>query len=65
MTHPERVHSRSQLLNRVWGDHVCIEERTTDVHIKRLREALASSRCDRLIETVRGAGYRLASALAS
>ena len=60
MTHPERVHSRSQLLNRVWGDHVFIEERTIDVHIKRLREVLAVAGCDRLIETVRGAGYRLA-----
>ena len=60
MTHPERVHSRSQLLNRVWGDHVFIEERTIDVHIKRLREVLAVAQCDRLIETVRGAGYRLA-----
>jgi two-component system phosphate regulon response regulator PhoB len=60
MTHPERVHSRSQLLDRVWGDHVFIEERTVDVHIKRLREVLATVRCERLIETVRGAGYRLA-----
>jgi two-component system, OmpR family, phosphate regulon response regulator PhoB len=59
MTHPERVHSRSQLLDRVWGDHVFIEERTVDVHVKRLREALAPVDCARLIETVRGAGYRL------
>lgn len=59
MTHPERVHSRSQLLDRVWGDHVFIEERTIDVHIKRLREALDRVQCARLIETVRGAGYRL------
>jgi two-component system phosphate regulon response regulator PhoB len=59
MTHTERVHSRAQLLDRVWGDHVFIEERTIDVHIKRLREALAPVQCDRLIETVRGAGYRL------
>ena len=60
MTHPERVHSRSQLLDRVWGDHVFIEERTVDVHIKRLRETLAPAGCQHLIETVRGAGYRLA-----
>lgn len=60
MTYPERVHSRSQLLDRVWGDHVFIEERTVDVHIKRLRDALGGSGCAGLIETVRGAGYRLA-----
>jgi two-component system, OmpR family, phosphate regulon response regulator PhoB len=59
MTHPERVHSRSQLLDRVWGDHVFIEERTVDVHIKRLREALDAVRCAGMIETVRGAGYRM------
>ena len=59
MTHPERVHSRAQLLDRVWGDHVFIEERTVDVHVKRLREALAPAECANLIETVRGAGYRL------
>jgi two-component system phosphate regulon response regulator PhoB len=61
MTHPERVHSRAQLLDRVWGDHVFIEERTVDVHIKRLREALAPASLSWLIETVRGAGYRLVS----
>jgi two-component system, OmpR family, phosphate regulon response regulator PhoB len=60
MSHPERVHSRAQLLDRVWGDHVFIEERTVDVHVKRLREALAPAACSGLIETVRGAGYRLA-----
>ncbi|HZW73459.1 MAG TPA: winged helix-turn-helix domain-containing protein, partial [Caldimonas sp.] len=60
MAHPERVHSRSQLLDRVWGDHVFIEERTVDVHIKRLRETLAAVDCQHMIETVRGAGYRLA-----
>ena len=60
MTHPERVHSRAQLLDRVWGDHVFIEERTVDVHIKRLRETLAPVDCQHMIETVRGAGYRLA-----
>jgi len=59
MTHPERVHSRAQLLDRVWGDHVFIEERTVDVHVKRLREALAPAKCSQMIETVRGAGYRL------
>jgi two-component system, OmpR family, phosphate regulon response regulator PhoB len=59
MTHPERVHSRAQLLDRVWGDHVFIEERTVDVHVKRLREALSPVQCATMIETVRGAGYRL------
>ncbi|MGM9486207.1 phosphate regulon transcriptional regulator PhoB [Ideonella sp. YS5] len=58
MTHPERVHSRAQLLDRVWGDHVFIEERTVDVHVKRLREALLPAQCASMIETVRGAGYR-------
>ncbi len=58
MTHPERVHSRAQLLDRVWGDHVFIEERTVDVHVKRLREALEPVNSARMIETVRGAGYR-------
>ena len=60
MTHPERVHTRGQLLDRVWGDHVFIEERTVDVHIKRLREALQPAELPQLIETVRGVGYRLA-----
>ena len=64
MTHPERVHSRSQLLDRVWGDHVFIEERTVDVHIKRLREALDVVHCAAMIETVRGAGYRLTQSAA-
>jgi two-component system phosphate regulon response regulator PhoB len=58
MGHAERVHSRSQLLDKVWGDHVFIEERTVDVHVKRLREALGSQ-AGTMIETVRGAGYRL------
>ncbi|MDR1969667.1 MAG: phosphate regulon transcriptional regulator PhoB [Burkholderiaceae bacterium] len=57
MHHAERVHSRAQLLDKVWGDHVFIEERTVDVHVKRLREALGPAGA--LIETVRGAGYRL------
>ncbi len=61
MTHPERVHSRTQLLDRVWGDHVYIEERTVDVHVKRLREALSVADCASMIETVRGAGYRLSA----
>ncbi len=55
MTHPERVHSRAQLLDRVWGDHVFIEERTVDVHVKRLRESLSVVNCQHMIETVRGA----------
>lgn len=59
MTHPERVHSRAQLLDRVWGDHVFIEERTVDVHVKRLRDALSAVQCAHLVETVRGAGYRI------
>jgi two-component system phosphate regulon response regulator PhoB len=64
MTHPERVHSRAQLLDRVWGDHVFIEERTVDVHVKRLREALTVVNGAQLVETVRGAGYRLTQASA-
>jgi two-component system, OmpR family, phosphate regulon response regulator PhoB len=59
MTHPEHVHSRARLLDRVWGDHVFIEERTVDVHVKRLREALMPAHAAGMIETVRGAGYRL------
>ena len=59
VTHPERVHSRKQLLDRVWGDHVFIEERTVDVHVKRLRDSLAPAGCASMIETVRGVGYRL------
>jgi two-component system phosphate regulon response regulator PhoB len=56
MKHAERVHSRGQLLDKVWGDHVFIEERTVDVHIKRLRESLGEAAA--MVETVRGAGYR-------
>jgi len=59
MSHPERVHSRTSLLDQVWGSDVYIEERTVDVHIKRLRAALAPMDCDRFIETVRGSGYRI------
>jgi two-component system phosphate regulon response regulator PhoB len=59
MTHPGRVYARAQLLDLVWGDHVFIEERTVDVHIRRLRKALEPSGHDRLIDTVRGSGYGL------
>lgn len=58
MTHTERVYTRSQLLDRVWGDHVFVEERTVDVHIRRLRKALEAVGKDEWIQTVRGAGYR-------
>ena len=61
MVHPERVYSRAQLLDQVWGDHVFIEERTVDVHIRRLRLAL-SDEGENLIKTVRGAGYKLSAA---
>jgi len=57
MTHPGRIYTRAQLLDHVWGDHVFIEERTVDVHIRRLRKALEPSGHDRLIDTVRGSGY--------
>ncbi len=60
MTHLERVYSRTQLLDFVWGDHVFIEERTVDVHIRRLRSALAPAKHDEFIHTVRGSGYRFA-----
>jgi two-component system phosphate regulon response regulator PhoB len=60
MTHPERVYSRAQLLDQVWGDHVFLEERTVDVHVRRLRKALEPTKHDRLIKTVRSAGYRWA-----
>ena len=59
MTHRERVYSRTHLLDQVWGDHVFVEERTVDVHIRRLRQALGA-RGEQLLETVRGAGYKLA-----
>jgi len=58
MTHVERVYSRSQLLDFVWGDHVFVEERTVDVHIRRLRQALEPAGLHRLVQTVRGSGYR-------
>ena len=61
MTHPERVYTREQLLDRVWGGNVYVEERTIDVHIRRLRKALEEFGYDRLIQTVRGSGYRFSS----
>jgi len=61
MKHPERVHTRGTLLDRIWGDHVFIEERTVDVHVKRLREALGAAGA--MIETVRGAGYRITASV--
>jgi two-component system, OmpR family, phosphate regulon response regulator PhoB len=63
MTYPERVHSRGQLLDKVWGDHVYIEERTVDVHVKRLRESLGLGGVH--IETVRGTGYRMTAQIAT
>jgi two-component system phosphate regulon response regulator PhoB len=59
--HPERVFSRSQLLDNVWGDHVFIEERTVDVHVLRLRKALMPVDAQNLLQTVRGLGYRLST----
>jgi two-component system phosphate regulon response regulator PhoB len=61
LRHPDRVYSRAQLLDRVWGGNVYVEERTVDVHIRRLRKALTPHGHDKLIRTVRGAGYRLSS----
>jgi two-component system phosphate regulon response regulator PhoB len=61
MANPERVHSRSQLLDKVWGSHVFVEDRTVDVHIRRLRAALSISGHQNLIQTVRGSGYRLSA----
>ena len=63
MKHAERVHSRGSLLDKVWGDHVFIEERTVDVHVKRLRESLGAAGA--MVETVRGAGYRLTAQAAA
>ncbi len=62
MTHPERVYSRSQLLDHVWGGSVYVEERTVDVHIRRLRKTLEPHRLDPMVQTVRGAGYRFSAA---
>ena len=61
MTHPERVFNRGMLLDQVWGDHVFVEERTVDVHIRRLRAVLEATGHDRLIQTVRGSGYRFSA----
>lgn len=61
MTHQERVYSREQLLNNVWGTNVYVEDRTVDVHIRRLRKALEDAGHDKLIQTVRGAGYRFST----
>jgi two-component system phosphate regulon response regulator PhoB len=61
MTHQERVYSREQLLNNVWGTNVYVEDRTVDVHIRRLRKALENAGHDKLIQTVRGAGYRFST----
>lgn len=61
ITHAERVYSRSQLLDHVWGGSVYVEERTVDVHIRRLRKTLEPFQCDNLIQTVRGAGYRFST----
>ncbi|MTD40872.1 phosphate response regulator transcription factor PhoB [Erwinia sp. CPCC 100877] len=61
MTHPERVYSREQLLNQVWGTNVYVEDRTVDVHIRRLRKVLESSGHDRMVQTVRGTGYRFST----
>jgi two-component system phosphate regulon response regulator PhoB len=61
MTHPERVYTRTQLLDRVWGGNVYVEERTIDVHIRRLRKALEEFELDGLVQTVRGAGYRFST----
>jgi two-component system, OmpR family, phosphate regulon response regulator PhoB len=61
MTHTDRVYTRTQILDHVWGDHVFIEERTVDVHIRRLRDALSPTGHENLVETVRGAGYRFLS----
>lgn len=61
ITHPERVYSRTQLLDQVWGQNVFIEERTVDVHIRRLRKILAPSGCDNMIQTVRSVGYRFST----
>jgi two-component system phosphate regulon response regulator PhoB len=61
MTHPDRVYSRTQLLDRVWGANVYVEERTVDVHVRRLRKALSERGADKYIQTVRGAGYRFSA----
>ena len=62
MTHPDRVYSRAQLLDHVWGGSVYVEERTVDVHIRRLRKTLEPTGLDTMVQTVRGAGYRFSAA---
>lgn len=62
MGHPERVYTRAQLLDQVWGQNVFVEERTVDVHIRRLRKALTPHCCDKIVQTVRGSGYRFSDA---
>ena len=61
MSNPERVHSRAHVLDKVWGDRVYVEDRTVDVHIRRLRKALESSGHEEMIQTVRGVGYRFSA----
>ena len=61
MTHAERVYSRAQLLDRVWGANVYVEERTVDVHVRRLRKVLTDAGADRYVQTVRGSGYRFST----
>ena len=61
VNHPDRVYSRAQLLDSIWGDHVFIEERTVDVHVLRLRKALTPASAQHLVQTVRGLGYRLST----
>lgn len=61
MTHQDRAYSRAQLLDHVWGGNVYVEDRTVDVHIRRLRKALAPHQCDHLVQTVRGMGYRFSN----
>jgi two-component system phosphate regulon response regulator PhoB len=63
MTHPDRVYSRTQLLDRVWGANVYVEERTVDVHVRRLRKVLADEAADVYVQTVRGAGYRFSESI--
>ena len=63
MTHPERVYTRTQLLDHVWGGSVYVEERTVDVHIRRLRKTLEPHQLDGMVQTVRGAGYRFSASV--
>ena len=63
MTHPERVYSRTQLLDHVWGGSVYVEERTVDVHIRRLRKTLEPHGLENMVQTVRGSGYRFSASM--